>query len=159
MRESGAQAAVPRRGVLCGALLLGAVGAGGLAGCSSGSADGGSANGGGPGDGGTSPGTAAASGSVLTPLADVPVGSGTVVRMPDGTAVIVVQPEQGTVKAFDARCTHRGSQVQPPDDGVMTCPSHNSQFRATDGGVVQGPATRPLTEIKVTLTDGNVTLA
>ena len=155
MSDTGA---LPRREVLCGALLLGAVGAGVLAGCTAGGsapeAAGSSSS-----SGASSGGTAGKPGAVLTKLADVPVGGGTVVRTADGTAVVVVQPEQGTVKAFNARCTHRGSQVQPPEDGVMTCPSHNSQFRATDGGVVQGPATQPLEEIAVTLSGGNVALA
>jgi cytochrome b6-f complex iron-sulfur subunit len=157
MSDTGA---LPRREVLCGALLLGAVGAGVLAGCTAGgSAPGTGGSSGGSSSGGSSAGTTGKPGAVLVKLAEVPVGGGTVVRTADGTAVIVVQPEQGTVKAFNARCTHRGSQVQPPEDGVMTCPSHNSQFRATDGGVVQGPATQPLEEIAVTLSGGNVALA
>ncbi|HEY0486568.1 MAG TPA: Rieske (2Fe-2S) protein [Mycobacteriales bacterium] len=144
-------AAVSRRGVLCGALLLGAAGAGALAGCGAGAATGTSSTG-----TTASPGRP---GTVLAKLADVPVGGGIVVRTPNGQALVVVQPQAGTVKAFDARCTHQGAQVQAPQGGIMTCPLHHSQFRATDGSVVSGPAGTPLGEIAVTVQGQDVTLA
>jgi Rieske Fe-S protein len=41
----------------------------------------------------------------------------------------------------------------------MTCPSHGSKFKASDGSVVQGPATQPLQEIAVTVKGQEITLA
>jgi nitrite reductase/ring-hydroxylating ferredoxin subunit len=157
--------AVPRRRLLCGALLLGAAGAGVLAGCggAGGSGDdggGGGGGGGGDGDGGTGrTGLTASPGTPLAALSDVPVGGGTLVTTSGGDAVLLVQPSAGTVKAYDPTCTHRGTRVPPPENGVMTCPSHGSRFQAADGSVVQGPATRPLREIAVTVTGQQITLA
>jgi nitrite reductase/ring-hydroxylating ferredoxin subunit len=146
---------LPRREMLCGALLLGAAGVGVLAGCT---ATGGSGAGGGSasGTGGASPGSP---GTVIAEVASVPVGGGTLVTTPDGAAVLVVQPEANTVKAYSARCPHQGSRVQAPENGVMTCPSHGSQFRIADGEVVHGPATQGLDEVPVTVVAGKVQLA
>ena len=85
------------------------------------------------------PGSAPASATdpvELTTTANVPLGGGTVI---DG--VLVTQPEPGKFRAFDATCPHRGAQVSPPRDGVITCAAHNSRFRETDGARISGPAT------------------
>ena len=42
-----------------------------------------------------------------------------------------------------------GDDVNPPENGVITCPNHGSQFKAEDGGLVRGPATRGLNAIPV----------
>ena len=93
------------------------------------------------------PGSAAASASdplVLTTTANVPLGGGTVI---DG--VLVTQPKPGHYRAFDATCPHRGVQVSPPRNGVITCAAHNSRFQETDGARISGPATSRLTRIPV----------
>jgi len=93
------------------------------------------------------PGSAPASATdplVLTTAANVPLGGGTVV---DG--VLVTQPKLGEYRAFDATCPHRGSQVSPPRDGVITCAAHNSRFQETDGARISGPATGRLKRISV----------
>ena len=82
------------------------------------------------------------------PLAQVPVGGGTLVRT-DGDPVLVVQPTPGTVKAFDAKCPHQGTTVDPPQGGVITCPNHFSQFDAATGALRRGPAQTGLTEVPV----------
>ena len=158
--SAGSSAPVPRRQLLCGALLLGAAGAVGasvLAGCGgSGSSPTVSDTGSGHGSG---PGTPAAPGTPLATLSDVPVGGGKVVTTSGGEAVLLVQPTAGTVKAYNPACTHRGTRLPAPRDGVMTCPSHGSRFQAADGSVVNGPATSPLKEIAVTLKGQEITLA
>lgn len=114
-----------RRTVLCGlAVALTAPGA--LAACSSAAAP-------------------APSGGTSVPLAEVPVGGGTVVR--GDRPVVVVQPTAGTVKAFDASCPHQGATVGAPEGGVITCPAHQSRFDAATGAVQQGPAETGLTEL------------
>jgi cytochrome b6-f complex iron-sulfur subunit len=152
---------VPRRQLLCGALLLGAagaVGAGVLAGC--GGSDPATPTGSGDtGSTATGTGTPAAPGTPLARLSDVPVGGGRIVTTSGGEAVLLVQPTAGTVKAYNPTCTHRGTRVPAPRNGVMTCPSHGSKFEASDGSVVQGPATRPLQEIAVTVKGQEITLA
>jgi Rieske Fe-S protein len=157
-----ASGSVPRRQVLCGALLLGAagtVGVGVLAGCGGSDSPTVVDNGTSSSDTGNGTGTTAAPGTPLARLSDVPVGGGRIVTSSGGEAVLLVQPTAGTVKAYNPTCTHRGTRVPPPKDGVMTCPSHGSRFKATDGSVVNGPATSPLQAIPVTVKGQEITLA
>jgi cytochrome b6-f complex iron-sulfur subunit len=51
--------------------------------------------------------------------------------------------------AISTRCPHLGCTVERRADGFQ-CPCHGSQF-ALDGQVRQGPATRPLSCLKLTL--------
>jgi Rieske Fe-S protein len=89
------------------------------------------------------------SGSTLAKVSDVPVGGGKLVTAPGGMRVMLTQPTQGVFKAFDARCTHQGTIVDPPQKGIMTCPNHGSQFATADGSVRRGPATAPLDTVAV----------
>lgn len=135
-----------RRTVLCGlAAALAAPGA--LAACSS-------AGGLPPGTPITSPAPAPGGGSGV-PLAQIPVGGGTIVTAGE-RPVLVVQPTAGTVKAFDASCPHQGTPVDPPQGGVITCPNHFSQFDAATGAVRKGPADTGLTEVPARVVDGVV---
>lgn len=79
-----------------------------------------------------------ASGQKIVAVADVPVGSGTIV---DGT--LVTQPSAGVFKGFIARCTHAGCALSRVMDGAALCPCHGSTF-GLDGEVLRGPATEPL---------------
>jgi cytochrome b6-f complex iron-sulfur subunit len=134
-----------RRTVLCGlAVALAAPGA--LAACSS--------AGGQPGTPTTTP-APAPGGAGGVPLAQVPVGGGTILTVGE-RPVLVVQPTAGTVKAFDASCPHQGTTVDPPQGGVITCPNHLSQFDAATGAVRQGPADTGLTEVPARVVDGVV---
>ncbi|MEV4512701.1 Rieske (2Fe-2S) protein [Dactylosporangium sp. NPDC049525] len=90
--------------------------------------------------------------SSLASTTDVPVGGGTVVG-----GVLVVQPVAGTFKAYNAACPHKGVKVNPPKDGVATCPAHNSTFAIADGARMSGPATSGLTEIAITVDGGRIT--
>jgi nitrite reductase/ring-hydroxylating ferredoxin subunit len=95
-----------------------------------------------------------AAGGVLTTTSAVPVGGGTVV---DG--VVVAQPTEGAFKAYDARCPHQGALVSAPQDGVITCPLHNSKFAVADGAFISGLATRGLTEVAITVNGTEITRA
>jgi len=97
--------------------------------------------------------SAAASGP-LTAAADVPVGGGVVVN-----GVLIVQPESGTFKAFNAACPHQGVQVGAPKNDVITCPAHASKFKADDGSRISGPATHGLTEIAVAVQGADIVRA
>lgn len=141
-----------RRRVLCGLAGAGLIAAA-LAAC--GDDDSGNGSGKKPAEAQTDPdGTV-----VLAATADIAVGSGVVVTTPDNRPVVVVQPEEGTFKAFSATCTHQGTTVNPPTDNVIVCPNHKSEFSAEDGSVIKEPATRPLASIEITVKDGNVVLA
>lgn len=134
-----------RRTVLCGlAAALAAPAA--LAACSSG--------------GEFQPGTptttpAAPGGGSGVPLAQVPVGGGTILTVGE-RPILVVQPTAGTVKAFDASCPHQGTTVDPPQGGVITCPNHFSQFDAATGALRKGPADTGLAEVPARVVDGVV---
>jgi Rieske Fe-S protein len=73
--------------------------------------------------------------------------------------VLLVQPTAGTVKGYDPRCTHQGTQIGPPQGGVMTCPKHGSQFDAVSGDVKNGPAATPLAAVDVRVDGDSVVLA
>jgi Rieske Fe-S protein len=88
-------------------------------------------------------------GQTLTPAADVPVGSATIV---DGT--LITQPTAGVFKGFRARCTHAGCALAVKNGGIE-CPCHGSKF-ALDGSVVHGPAVDPLVARPVMVQDGQI---
>ncbi|MFL6125870.1 Rieske (2Fe-2S) protein [Actinophytocola sp.] len=147
-----------RRDVLCG-LMVALVAPGALvAACSDGSDSSTGGNTGNTGGGNTAGGGSSAGGGALTALADVPDGGGLIVDNPGGGKVLVVRT--GTeVKAYNAACTHMGTTVNPPQNGVATCPNHGSQFSTTDGSVKKGPAAAPLQTVNVKVEGDKVVLA
>ncbi|MFK4728430.1 Rieske (2Fe-2S) protein [Agromyces mediolanus] len=119
----------------------------------SGDTGGGTDSPGGSGDGGTGGSSSAlAPGSELAKLADVPVG-GSVSATVDGEALLLSQPEAGTVMAFSAICTHQQCVVAAAG-AEFDCPCHGSRYDAATGQVLQGPALKPLTAIPVAV-DGD----
>jgi Rieske Fe-S protein len=104
------------------------------------------------------PGGNGSSSSGLTALADVPDGGGLVVNNPEGGMLLVVRTGS-EVKAYNAACTHMGTTVEAPVDGVSTCPNHGSQFAADDGSVKKGPATKPLATVNVKVDGDKIVLA
>lgn len=84
--------------------------------------------------------------------ADSGSGSGSEILAPGRGKVIrrgachyaVARDDDGTLRTLSARCTHLGCLVQFNDaERTWECPCHGSRF-ATDGSVLQGPASRPL---------------
>lgn len=144
-----------RRDVLCG-LMVALIAPGALVACSDSEPSTGSntpTEGGG--DTATAPGESAAG---LTALADVPDGGGVIVDNPDGGVLLIVRAGD-EVKAFNATCTHMGTTVEAPKDGVVTCPNHGSRFSAETGAVERGPATQPLASVAVKVDGDKVVLA
>ena len=75
-----------------------------------------------------------------------------------GRPIIVVN-DAGTLRAFHAVCTHEGCPLGwNPAQHLIRCPCHGSAFD-TKGGVVNGPAARPLTAIDVVVSDGAILIA
>jgi len=62
----------------------------------------------------------------------------------DGAPILVVRTARDTFAALSTRCAHEGCPVNPPVNGVITCPCHGSQY-ALDGKVLRGPTIYPLT--------------
>jgi nitrite reductase/ring-hydroxylating ferredoxin subunit len=111
---------------------------------------------GGSSGGSSTPATSASTGGAGTALvatSKVPVGGGVVL---DQQKIVVTQPVAGTFKAFSAVCTHQACTVGSVKDNVISCPCHGSAYSATDGSVENGPATRALSAVPVTVTGGQV---
>jgi cytochrome b6-f complex iron-sulfur subunit len=104
---------------------------------------------------GTAEGNGAGGSGPLTQLSAVPVGGAAAAKGPDGKPVVVAQPEAGKVVAFSAVCTHQGCTVRP-NNKMLVCPCHGSQFDAFTGAVVNGPAASPLPSVAVKVDGGNV---
>jgi glycine/D-amino acid oxidase-like deaminating enzyme/nitrite reductase/ring-hydroxylating ferredoxin subunit len=65
-----------------------------------------------------------------------------------GRQVAVARDDAGRPHAVSARCTHLGCIVSYNDaEGSWDCPCHGSRF-ALDGGVLEGPAVRPLEPVQ-----------
>ncbi|WP_431982960.1 FAD-dependent oxidoreductase [Streptomyces qinglanensis] len=70
-------------------------------------------------------------------------GDGAIVRV-RGRRCAVHRTAEGELRALSPRCPHLGCLVRFNDaETAWECPCHGSRF-ATDGSVLQGPATRPL---------------
>ena len=132
-----------RRTVLRGALLTGAV-MPVLAAC-------------GADDDTSSPsGESTAGGVVIASTDDVPEGGGLIV---EDSEVVITQPKAGTFLGFTSICTHQGCQVAEVAAGSINCPCHGAKFSIEDGSVVSGPATAPLAEAPLIVSDKEIILA
>ena len=167
-RDAGA--ALSRRTVLRGAVVLGGAGmSGGLAGCG-GESRGSAAPAGSPDSpaavasspptaAAVPPESAAASSApgagqpVLITTSQVPQGGGVVLA---DQKVVVTQPTAGQFKAFSAVCTHQGCLVAEVSQAAIVCYCHGSRFSIEDGSVTNPPAEEPLPPVAVTVQDGNV---
>ena len=92
----------------------------------------------------------------LAKTSDIPVGGGKIIAAQE---VVVTQPTAGEYKAFSAICTHQRCLLANVDGGTINCTCHGSRFAIKDGSVKNGPATRKLTEKKVTVDGENIVLA
>ncbi|MEA2682088.1 MAG: catalase [Chloroflexota bacterium] len=63
-----------------------------------------------------------------------------------GDARVAVANVDGTLRAFQDTCTHRGCSLTDGtlSGGIVTCPCHGSQFDVGTGEVVRGPASERL---------------
>jgi Rieske Fe-S protein len=78
----------------------------------------------------------------------------------DKPALLVHLPDESWA-AYEAVCTHKGCEVgYQLESRRLGCPCHGSVFNPAEGGaVVQGPAQKPLQEIKVEIKSGKVVRA
>ena len=98
--------------------------------------------------------TSTAAAKPLAKLSNIPVGEAISATGPDGGDIVIVRPTENTVTAYSAICTHEGCTVQPAGK-ELDCPCHGSVFDLK-GAVLQGPARRPLRQIKVSLSGDDV---
>jgi Rieske Fe-S protein len=97
--------------------------------------------------------SAAGAGDALAATSDVAVGGAVFLDQP---SVVITQPSADDFHAFDRTCTHQGCPVTDLVDGNIHCSCHGSMFSATDGSVVQGPATQPLATVDITVSGGEI---
>jgi Rieske Fe-S protein len=95
------------------------------------------------------------SGAELASTSEVPVGGGLVLT---DEQIVLTQPTAGEFKAVSAACTHQGTLVDELGEEGIRCPNHGSLFSPEDGSVTQGPATKPLPAVEITV-DGDKILA
>jgi nitrite reductase/ring-hydroxylating ferredoxin subunit len=107
---------------------------------------------GGSGGGGAVPEADAA----LVATSEVPVGGGIVLSEAN---LVVTQPTEGEFKAFTTACTHAGTPVNQVDGAEIVCPNHGSRFSVEDGAALQGPASKPLSKVKVKVVGDQVVVA
>jgi Rieske Fe-S protein len=141
-----------RRAVMGGVVGFG-VGVPLLAACGS---DGSDDSGSGGSGGSDSSGTGTTSSGSIGKKSDVPVGGGKIFK---AEKVVVTQPTEGEFKAFSAVCTHQGCVVAKVKSEGIDCTCHGSKFSITDGSVVDGPATKPLDELKVTVSGDDLAVS
>ena len=67
-----------------------------------------------------------------------------------GRTIVVVRVSDSAFIALAAQCTHQGTEVNLPSGNIIVCPNHGSQFNASTGSVVQGPAGAPLPSFTAT---------
>jgi len=70
-------------------------------------------------------------------------------------AVVVTRTSAGVV-AFNRACTHQGTLVTVNSANQLYCISHGSLFNLTTGAVIEGPASRALTQYTVTERSGAI---
>ncbi len=92
-------------------------------------------------------------GGALVATAEVPVGGGVILEKQN---VVVCQPAEGTFTAFTATCTHQSCTVASVKNGRISCACHGSAYSVKDGSVLNGPATRALAEVPVSVEGGQV---
>ena len=160
-KSSAISGGASRRALVGGVVGLG-VGVPLLAACGSDDSSDGSAGGGsgsdsssGGNDSGGSDGGTTSSGGIAT-TSEVPVGGGKIFA---GEKVVVTQPTEGDFKAFSAMCTHQGCIVSAITDEEIDCTCHGSKFSIADGSVLEGPATKALESLKVTVTGDEISVA
>lgn len=93
---------------------------------------------------------AAPTGTPLASVADVQAAGALVVG--DGSNPYLLAYSGDTVVAHTAICTHQQCAIAASGN----CPCHGSEFNVTTGAVIKGPAQRPLAELPVTISGGQV---
>ena len=97
---------------------------------------------------------AAGGGTATVATSQVPVDGGFIDQT---NRVVVTQPSAGEYKAFTAVCTHAQCTVSTVSHNIIQCPCHGSQYSATDGSVIQGPAPSALASMTCKVSGSTIT--
>lgn len=95
---------------------------------------------------------------IITPVADVPVGSSLIFHYPEGSpARLLTRVDEETFVAYEQQCTHLTCPVIPDvDDLELHCPCHDGVFDMLTGRPLSGPPQRPLARVTLEIIEGNV---
>ncbi len=87
---------------------------------------------------------------------EVPVGEGRTFAI-DGTQIAVFRLRDGSLRAIDAVCPHRGGPLADglADDCVVVCPLHGHTFDMATGSEVSG-ADLSVRSYRVETVDGTI---
>jgi nitrite reductase/ring-hydroxylating ferredoxin subunit len=87
---------------------------------------------------------------------EVPPGGSLVFRYPQEHDIrILVRRPDGTLLAYDQKCTHLSCAVIPDvSAGRLLCPCHKGVFDLATGRPLAGPPRRPLPRVRVEERDG-----
>jgi Rieske Fe-S protein len=82
---------------------------------------------------------------------EIPVGSSKLFRYPtEADPCILIRLTDDRFAAYSQSCTHLMCPVHfNPERNQLVCPCHEGFFSADDGGVLAGPARRPLPRYSV----------
>lgn len=78
---------------------------------------------------------------------DIPVGTGTKVKVNEELTILVTHPSEAKFRAFSATCTHAGCIVSGVQDGQIACACHGARFNTESGEPEAGPARSALKKI------------
>lgn len=98
----------------------------------------------------SAPASSSGTGHDVLALSELAVGAEAAVSI-NKANVLLYRPDEKTVLAYSAVCTHAGCQVGTSKDTQFFCDCHSSTFSAKDGSVVSGPAPRPLERYAATI--------
>jgi Rieske Fe-S protein len=88
---------------------------------------------------------------------EVPLNGGLIIEDPE--PIVITQPADGEFLAFTAVCTHQGCTVATVEENVIRCGCHGSQYDASTGEVIGGPAPDPLAPIEINVEGDSISLA
>lgn len=84
------------------------------------------------------------------------IGGAAQVRSSAGV-FLVAHTGQDTFTALSSTCTHETCEIIGFESNLFVCPCHGARF-STNGQVVTGPATRPLTRLTAQFANGVLTI-
>lgn len=89
---------------------------------------------------------------------DVPLGGTYPFQIPGSKMpYMLIRPTASEWYAYEQKCTHLSCAVfYSPAHGKIQCPCHNGWFDARTGNVLQGPPSRPLPRLAVTIEGDDV---
>jgi thiosulfate dehydrogenase [quinone] large subunit len=99
-------------------------------------------------------------GKKIGPASAVPVGSSAHFNDPNTQLPsLVIQLHKGQFVAYDAVCPHEGCTVgYVPQEHLIQCPCHGSQFNPATGSRVRGPAPHGLKKLIIAVSGGQLYL-